>query len=81
LELNCCLPHWSDALFNLEQEPHVMVVIQTRSDGCASWLQYRGVAHTTTSTGGPYVLVHITPERIGLIDKRAGWGARETLDL
>ena len=39
LELNCCLPHWSDALFNLEQEPHVMVVIQAVACGRFHWLQ------------------------------------------
>lgn len=81
LELSSCLPHWSDALFNLEQEPNVMVVIQHEPGNAMCWLQYRGIASLGDSKDGEYVCIRIKPKRIDLIDESAGWGARETLDL
>jgi hypothetical protein len=81
LELNSCLPRWSDTLFNLEQEPNVIVVIQSNLGSSFGWLQYRGIASISGSKDEQYVHIHIKPKRIDLIDESAGWGARETLDL
>ena len=79
LELNCRLPRWSDTLFHIEQEPRVMAIIQDANP--MRWLQYRGTARIADSIDDRYVMIHIVPERIDLIDKDRGWGVRETLDL
>jgi len=79
LELKCSLPRWSDALFHIEQEPRVMAIIQDTDS--LQWMQYVGTARITESTDVRYVTIHITPERIDLIDENRGWGSRETLDL
>ena len=79
LELNCCLPRWSDVLFHIEQEPSVMVIVQDVNP--LRWLQYRGTAHIAGSTDDRYAKIHIIPERIDLIDEGHGWGSRETLDI
>jgi len=79
LELNCRLPRWSDVLFHIEQEPHVMAIIQDENP--LRWLQYRGIAQITDLTDERYATIHIMPERIDLIDEDRGWGARETLDI
>jgi hypothetical protein len=81
LELNCRLPRWSDAAFYLEQEPHVTAIIQDVRSALPRWMQYRGVACTANAMDDRYVFIHITPERIDLIDESRGWGARETLEL
>jgi len=79
LELNCRLPRWSDALFHIEQKPRVMAIIQDANP--MRWLQYRGTARIADSIDDRYVMIHIVPERIDLIDEDRGWGVRETLDL
>lgn len=79
LELNCRLPRWSDTLYHIEQEPHVIAIIQTTSP--TRWLQYGGSARITDSTDARYATIHIVPERIDLIDESLGWGSRETLEL
>lgn len=79
LELNCRLPRWLDALFHIEQEPRVIVIIQDRNS--LRWLQYRGTAQIADSTDDRYATIHIVPERIDLIDEERDWGVRETLDL
>ncbi len=79
LELNCRLPRWSDTLFRIEQEPHVMAIIQDTNP--MRWLQYRGTACINDSTSDRYTTIHIVPERIDLIDEDRGWGSRETLDI
>lgn len=81
LELNCHLPRWSDVIYHIEQESHVMVIIMEPCPNSSSWLQYRGVARVTDSMDDRYVSVNITPERIDLIEESRGWGARETLEL
>jgi len=96
LEMVCLLPRWSDALYHLEQDPRVMLIIlDTQGDGLR-WVQYRGNARVvdasdwekTLPQGMPklhvdegYVVVRITPVRIDLIDESHGWGERETLDV
>ncbi len=79
LELTCRLPRWSDALFHIEQDPRVMVIIQDGNP--LRWLQYLGIAHIADSTDNHYATIHIVPERIDLIDESCGWGSRETLDI
>jgi len=81
LELNCRLPRWSDTAFYLEQEPHVMAIIQDVHSALPRWIQYRGIACIANVMDDCYVFVHITPERIDLIDESCGWGVRETLDI
>jgi hypothetical protein len=81
LELICRLPHWSDALFHIEQQPRVMAVVLDVQTSPLRWLQYRGLARVAASTEPRYASIHITPVHIDLIDENHGWGARETLDL
>lgn len=79
LEIICRLPRWSDTLFYIESNPQVMVIIL--SENPMLWMQYRGSAQIVNSAGDQFVEVHITPQRIDLIDESRGWGVRETLDL
>ena len=82
LELDCRVPRWSDALYHLEQDPHVLVIILDTQPDSTRWLQYYGVARIDSSAAADrYVAVHITPERVDLMDESRGWGARETLDV
>ncbi len=81
IELDCLLPRWSDAIYHLEQDPHVLVIVLEAQSPHSRWLQYRGIARVTESTDDRYVAIHVTPERIDLMDESRGWGARETLDL
>lgn len=82
LELDCRVSQWSDALFHLEQDPCVQVIIPDAQFSPSRWMQYRGTARTDSSSAdGRYATVHITPDRVDLIDESRGWGARETLEL
>ena len=82
LDLDCRVPRWSDVLYHLEQDPRVLVLIYDPEAQPMRWLQYRGTAKVSAlSADERYVAVHITPERIDLMDESLGWGARETLDL
>ena len=82
LELDCRVPHWSDAVYHLEQDPHVLVIVLEAQSDSTRWLQYSGVARIDSSAADDrYAVVHITPERVDLVDESQGWGARETLDL
>lgn len=78
-EIICRLPGWSDSVFHIEQDPHVMAIIQ--SPNPLRWLQVRGVACITDSTDDRYAEIRISPERIDLIDENLGWGTRETLEF
>ncbi len=82
LKLACRVPRWSDVLYHLEQEPHALLIIPDCASDSARWLQYQGIARIDASAADDrYVTVHLTPERVDLIDESRGWGARETLDL
>ena len=96
LEMVCLLPRWSDALYYLEQDPRVMVIILDPQSKALRWLQYSGRAHVTQPLetvqilpqeppdmpiDDRHVAIRITAERIDLIDENRGWGARETIDL
>ncbi len=82
LEIDCLLPAWSDPIYHLEQDPHALVIVLDTQSGPCHWLQYRGIARLDPCPAGDrYVAVHVTPERLDLIDERRGWGARETLEL
>lgn len=80
LELCCYLPRWSDAIFHIEQEPQIIAVVMSCATAPLWWLQYCGIARIT-DMDDRYVLIHVEPRRIDLLDERQGWGARETLDL
>lgn len=82
LEIDCLLPAWSDALYHLERDPRALVIVPDVDAGTSRWLQYCGIAQV--SSCGPdkrYVAIHLTPERVDLIDENRGWGARETLEV
>ena len=82
LELDCRVPRWSDALYHLEQDPHALVIVLDEKSGHSRWLEYRGIARIDElSTDERYATVHLTPERVDLIDETRDWGARETLEL
>lgn len=81
LELNCRLPRWCDAIYNLELDPRTIVIIVDEQPDQIRWMEYRGIAHIVDSLDQRYIAVRITPERVDLIDERSGWGARESLDV
>ncbi len=96
LEMVCLLPRWSDALYFLEQDPHVMVIILDTQSKALRWLQYSGRAQViqppyaepvlppepfNMQIDDRYSAIRITAERIDLIDENRGWGVRETLEL
>lgn len=82
LELDCRVPRWSDVVYHLEQDPHVLIIVLEATEPGSRWLQYLGIAHMTEeSTDDRYIAIHITPQRLDLIDESRGWGARETLDF
>lgn len=82
LALDCWLPRWSDAVYYLEQDPRALVIVYDAQSGQTRWLQYRGTACVDDSSADArQVAVHITPERLDLIDESHGWGARETLEI
>lgn len=86
LELVCLLPRWSDALFQLEQDPQVEIVILDVADGPLRWLHIRGTADLIAPgepdfCAEPDAAVLVIPRRVDLFDERLGWGARETLEL
>jgi len=82
LELDCRVPRWSDAIYHLEQDPHVLIIVLEATEPGSRWLQYHGIAHVTKeSADDRYIAIHITPQRVDLIDESRGWGVRETLDF
>lgn len=88
LKVVCWLPRWADALYYLEQDPHVLLLVVDSplpegSKGLC-WLHYDGLAEMAVTEAGVdelYQTVHLTPRRIELFDERKGWGVRETLDI
>jgi len=82
LELECRVPRWSDALYHLEQDPHTLVTILDGTSNSSRWIQYRGIAGIDDSVADDrHATIHITPERVDLIDETRGWGARETIEI
>ncbi len=82
LELECRVPRRSDAIYHLAQDPHVLVIILDAQSNSSRWLQYRGIARIDSAAAGDrYIAVHLTPERVDLMDESRDWGARETLDV
>ena len=82
LELECRVPRWSDAIYHLEQDPHALVTILDDTSDSSRWMQYRGIACVDSSIADDrFATIHITPERVDLIDEARGWGARETLEM
>ncbi len=82
LEIDCLLPAWSDALYHLERDPRTLIIVPDIHSGASRWLEYRGIAQSSPrGLDKRYVAVHLTPERVDLIDEGRGWGERETLEL
>ena len=96
LELDCLLPRWADATYNLEQDARVVLVILTACDPPLGWLQVRGTARPLATPNwkrllpeaaardwpeSRYCVLRVTPSRLDLIDESKGWGARETLEV
>ncbi len=96
LELDLLIPSWADVVYYIEQKPQVLLIVQDAESGGIRWLQYRGVAKAVAPTdslmlfsktipekqlSGQFVMLHVTPERIDLVDDNRGWGVRETLEL
>jgi len=96
LEMDCLVPRWADVAYHLQQDSHVLLIIQACHAAGLRWLQIRGTARPVaapdwaellpgwTSSVPPdelYVVFHVMPERIDLVDESLGWGVRETLEL
>lgn len=94
--MDCLLPRWSDATYDIEQGSRVSLVIHATNSGALCWLQVYGATLTldapTWSELLPdaprqarreelYLVVRVTPQRLELVDESRGWGARETLDI
>jgi hypothetical protein len=96
LEMDCLVPRWADVTYHLEQDPNLLLIIQACSGAGLRWLQYLGTARPVaapdwagllprwTSTAPPdeqYLVIHVTPRRIDLVDEDLGWGVCETLQV
>jgi hypothetical protein len=95
LEVDCLVPRWTDVAYHLEQDPHVLLIVQGCHASSLRWLQVQGTAQPVaapdwaellpgrTSTAPPdelYRVIRVTSERVDLFDESKGWGARETLE-
>ncbi len=83
LTLECRVPRWSDALYYLEQQPQVALVIALGDqDQGLRWLHYQGRAELALAMGTDHLYqpVRIVPYRIDLIDEQQGPGIRATLE-
>ena len=92
LELACLLPEWTDVACAIEERPQVVLLISVRED---VWVHIHGLARlvalpdwkgllpegSSITPADRYVVAHIIPRRIDLLDERRGWGVRETLEL
>lgn len=96
LDICCLVPHWAGAVYYLEQDPQVLLIVQPQPDSPLCWLQYRGQARPLALGDWPgpwpegvppaegrvrYQILSITPLRLDWIDERQGWGVRETLEI
>lgn len=99
LELDCLVPRWADAAYNLGQTAEVLLVVPILglvAESPLSWLQYRGVAcpaeapdwrqllpegASTAQASDLYVVAHVMPQRIDLVDERLNWGVCETVEV
>ena len=96
LEVDCLLPRWSEAVYHVERDPHVLLTILDTQAEALRWLEYRGSAHILDAPewGGllpeavpiprpcqRYRVIRVTPSRLDLLDESRGWSSRETLDL
>jgi len=95
LEVDCLLPRWADVTYYLEQDPRVTLIVQDSDAPTLRWLQIQGTALPVkdpnwdallpkdTHIPTPdelYLVVHVAPSRLDLMDESRGWGARETLE-
>lgn len=94
--MECLLPQWADAVYHLELDPRVLLIVQDTGTDSLRWMEVRGTARPVASPdwgawairaqpraphSALYRVLRVTPARIDLIDEEKGWGARETLDL
>jgi hypothetical protein len=96
LEVDCLVPRWADLAHHLaETATRVLFIVQAPSGAGLRWAQIRGTASPVevpdwarlvprwVSTVQPdelYLVVHVVPSRIDLIDEDLGWGVQETLE-
>ena len=92
LELACLLPDWTDVAYAIEVRPQVVLLISLRE---GVWVRVHGLARLVTlpdwtgllpdghsiTSADRYVVAHILPRRIDLLDEMHAWGVRETLEL
>lgn len=96
LEIDCLLPRWTDVAYYAQENPCVLLVVQLNLGTSLCWLQYRGVASPvarpdwngllpkgirSTRPDDLYLVVHVKPQRIDLVDESSRWGVSETLDF
>ena len=96
IEVDCLLPRWADLVYHLEQEPQVALVITIGNQvNGLSWLHYLGLARLVSFpwttpvtpetlpalTNVLYQVIHLSPQRIDLIEEQGGRTRRETLEI
>lgn len=74
----------------------ILSALPSGIDDRLCWLQYRGTAQPVATpdwsgllpkgeslalAADLYLVFHLVPERIDLLDESQGWGARETLEI
>jgi hypothetical protein len=97
VEVECLLPCWADLIYYLEQDSRVALVITIGyQDNGLCWLHYLGTARLVSSpnwtalvteeiplalANALYRVIHLSPQRIDLIEVRQGRARRETLEI
>lgn len=74
VEVDCLVPLWTDVAYHLEQDPRVLLIVQTCYARGLCWLQLQGTARPVVAPGWADLLP-------GQFDEGWGWGVRETLDM
>ncbi len=96
LEVECLVPRWCDVAYALQRDPRVSFVVQDSAASGTRWLHCLGLARVVEQPNWTvwqplpvppahaahlYLVVHVTPCRIDLLDERLGWGGRETWEV
>jgi hypothetical protein len=97
VEAECLLPRWADPIYHLEQDPWVTLIVTISDQvNSLCWLHYLGTARLISSStwsdpvtvetspalaNDLYRVVHLSPQRIDLIEEREGRAKRETLEI
>ncbi len=95
LDVDCLVPRWTDVAHHLSKKAKVLLIVQAPSDAGLRWAQIRGTASPVEAPDWTrllprwvsrvqpdelYLVVHVAPSRIDLIDEDLGWGMQETLE-